>query len=254
MVRQMLRYAYAIIIVQLGLIGAACSSDPGPLAATGGSGNDGGTTGGASNGGSVGAGGTTAQNSAGGMSNCPTWPREKVLPIIGPLFYGPNPGPCTRTFLGVTYTFAYDSAGLVSSQATPSATTDTYTRVQGLLTTEVVDLGQGATTTTYAYSANSITGTSTSRSGSQTQFVYTLNDQGYVTSYSLVGTPPVTNMPVRYEYVYSDCRLTERLAYLSNNNADPTSTTQYEYDAQGRLTARTTPSGTANEQYDYSCW
>ena len=251
----MLRHSYAIILIGLGLIGAACSSDPGPLAATGGSGNGGvSATGGISNGGVVGTGGTTAQNSAGGMSNCPTWPREKLLPIIGPFFYGPNPGPCTRTFQGVTYTFAYDSAGLVSSQSTGSSTTIAVTRTQGLDTTEVVNGSQGSTTTTYTYSANSIMGISTSSSGSQTQYFYTLNDQGYVTSYSLVGTPPLTMMPVRYEYVYSNCRLIQRVAYLSNNSVDPNSTTQYAYDSQGRLTARTSPDATTDEQFDYSCW
>ena len=49
-------------------------------------------------------------------------------------------------------------------------------------------------------------------------------------------------------------KLTQRIGYLSNNSADPASTTQYEYDAKGQLTARTTPSATTSEQYDYSCW
>jgi YD repeat-containing protein len=274
-------------LVILGLSAAitSCSSDDNPLpssANAGGSGGQYGTgtgVGGQSSaGGRAPGGGTSSSTGNGGSAGvgtstgpsgqCPTWPRERLFPYVGLHFYGPNPGPCTRTYallsggessVSGVYDFAYDAQGHVASMTKRDGTDTTiYTLDQGLVTgyTDTRDSSGTAfvITGTYFYGTNSA-GYSFTNPGSSTPsntYTYYLDARGYPLEIvpTMASTSPA--IPVMYVYGYDGCRISSRTAYLADNTVDSRNTWQYTYDAAGRIVTIT--GGETIETFDYSCW
>jgi len=159
------------------------------------------------------------------------------------------------TSAGVVYTLTYDASNKLIKQANADnsdVTTFTYNS-QGLLSTESEIKGSYQTTTTYQYSGNSVGYTYTQSTGTTGQYTYTLDSQGYPQAVSFTSNaPPSALASTRYAYVYDNCKITERIAYNSDNSENTSSDTIFSYDAQGRVTERL--SGLLDETYDYSCW
>ncbi len=245
------------VVVVLAMTFVACSSDN-----TAGTGASPTNTGGSNNGGAVNAGGQATQGgastaSSGGNSsptqNCPPWPKEKLFPIAGPYFYGPNPGPCTVTTQGAVYTVTYDASNKPIRQATSdNVNVTTYGYTSGLLTTET-DLNQAnQNNVAYQYSDNAAGYTNSSAAGVLSTYTYTLDAQGYPQSVTAQGSILGPTSPARYQFLYDNCRITERVAYLADNTESTNSDMFFSYDSQGRMIERTSTS--FDETYDYTCW
>jgi hypothetical protein len=245
------------VVVVLAMTFVACSSDN-----TADTGASPASTGGSNNGGAINAGGQATQGgastaSSGGNSsptqNCPPWSKEKLFPIVGTYFYGPNPGPCTVTTQGAVYTVTYNASNKPIRQATSdNVNVTTYAYTSGLLTSET-DLNQtNQTNIAYQYSDNVAGYTSSSAASVMSTYTYTLDAQGYPQSLMAQGAILGANSPTRYQFVYDNCRIIERVAYLADNTESTNSDLFYSYDSQGRISER--KSALFDETYDYSCW
>lgn len=236
----------------LALGALACSSSgPGPSNAAATAGGAAGVTGnpreqagGASYGGAssadAGRDGATAGDAT---ANCPLWPISKLMPLVGPFFYGPDPGPCTSAKGSVTFSYA---AGRVrSSTDTTQYQTQSFTWQGDRLTSA----SGGSSADTYTYGPRSVVIASSDSSGRQvlTQ-TYQLSATGYPLTVS-IGNGAGTQTWIKYEYI--NCLLDRRPETDANWNEIGTPQEKvltYSYDAKGHVRTRGT------EQYDYSCW
>jgi YD repeat-containing protein len=255
-----------LLAATLTVLQIACSSgsssDVAPgSSTTDGSGSYGGSAGGSGIGGATQAGGQSSQGGSsstlGGNSsttqNCPLWPKEKLFPLTGLFFYGPNPGPCSITSSGVTKTFSYDTSNRPIRLANPDNTdVTTYTYDQALLVSALEVTTTAQLNTTYTYSGNIASYTNSNASGLVSQYTYTLDAQGYPQTITAQGPVFGAYSPTRYQNQYDNCRLSERLAYFADNTESSVEDTSYAYDSLGRIIER--KSTTFDEIYDYSCW
>jgi YD repeat-containing protein len=275
---------FGLLMVGLGAAVTSCSSDDNALPASanaGGTGKQagvGGQSSDAGNGGSALSGGTSSNIGVGGSAGvvaiagptgqCPPWPKERLFPYVGLHFYGPNPGPCTRTYalksgadstMSGIYDFTYDASGHATRMAKQDGTDiTTYTLDQGLIVGSVETVKSSdstvATTATYFYGSNSV-GYSVGVAGSASPlytYTYNLDGLGYPL-YIASGLPPASSsVPVLYVYQYDGCRINSRTAYLADDTVDSTNSSEYAYDGAGRIVTITT--GLSTETFDYSCW
>ena len=233
----------------------ACSSSqqgPGGLAAA--SGGIGGASGVAGNpaeragaansgtGGAPGAGGGRSGSTVGNPSgNCPPWSVSKLFPIIGPFFYGPDPGPC-RTSDGRT-TFSYAAGRVQSDTDSMLKLTETFTWQADQLSSST---GTGADAN-YTYSPGTVVIVTTQANSPPGMQSYHLDSAGYPLSAS-IGTGSSQRW-LKYDYV--GCRLDRRYetdASGNELNVAQDSAINFTYDAIGHVLARN------GEQYDYGCW
>ena len=173
---------------------------------------------------------------------CPVWPRSKLLPIVGPLFYGPNPGPCTINSsnpsdpLSVSSSaLSYDTQGRLASSLSTNGGLSMILVWNG-------DVLVSTGTDTYEWGSTYVKITSDS---SVTR--YELDAKGYPQSVTLTVLSSGETLGGSFEY--ENCRITRR----TGNNGDGTIDMTYEYDASGRVAARRSGNGRV-ETYDYSCW
>jgi len=216
---------------------------------------------GGSDGGGAVAGGSAAGNSAepqagaAGAAECPRWPSHRLMPSVGPLFYGPDPGPCTETNLSSTSrtlgTYSFDDTGRVQKVSYENSTR-TYNWTDGELTSTALAGSDpaNAVVVSYAWSPTKViehvpgTGESVRE--------YLLNPAGYPTE--LWVTNQTTGVRrKRATYSYQTCRLVHRAAFNPDGSVDPGQTADYEYDALGHMSARNDVGGTRSV-YDYTCW
>jgi YD repeat-containing protein len=277
-----------LAVLGLGLAVWGCSSsgpgaDSGKPNATGGSPTSAGSSGsasaaagasaGAGNGGSsgTGTGGTSAGGastggtSAGGastggtsdlpdMSACPPWPRARLMPLVGPFFYGPDRGPCSYRTVGggepTTVTYGYQGDNVQTEQQkldaiiTPQYNKTYVSDAEGKLVSSSSEDGLE----TFDYGADYLL-YSLTRGGLPTEQVrYTLNARGYpVRAAITIGSQGSRTASYRYE----GCRLAGRT--ISDVNGAVIEELAYTYDSAGHLSSRLGADG-AGDMYDYSCW
>lgn len=175
---------------------------------------------------------------------CRNWPQSKLLPFVGIFFYGPDPGPCTmvRSHHGVsvTGTFSYVS-GVVQSVVYSDGSSE-ISQWQGdvLVSTKYAN-GED----TFAFSADKVVVTNSG--GSQT---YHLSATGYPLTVDILSG---ANTKTSATYHYLDCRLVHRDFLDASGNVTPAQTADYQYDAEGHITARRYGNGD-EDVFDYSCW
>lgn len=230
------------------LILQACGGTSDEADGSGGAASGGGSTGGqtdsggaAASGGSEASGGSAESSggtSTGGTASCPAVPLSRVLPIVGPFFMGPDPGPCSQASDDPLYegTYTYDGDLAASSTVWDG---ETYTRdaEDRMLTYEA----GGAPVSTYTYEASAFVEDS---GGLLTR--YELDSQGYVVR--AIRTPEGQE-PLVWQYQYEDCRLVRRTPPPD----DPTySERVYTYDEEGHIASFTETERTVS--FDYSCW
>lgn len=200
-------------------------------AGDGGSDTGGSDTGGTSTGGATNAGGTTSAGGTGNTEDCPAAEIPRLFPVIGPFWFGPDPGPCSAQPNDVTYEY---EGGLLVSSTTGGG--ETYVRDAESRLIEVVSVADAAS---YAYDGNTVTETRSTHS-----VVYTLSTTGYPLRAEVLTNG--STAPTTYTYFYDDCRLSLRDA--PGALADRA----YEYDDQGHLMAIV--DGSSSTTFAYDCW
>ena len=221
----------------------------------------GGTAGGASN-----QGGTSGANS-GGNTQCAVWPQAKLLPWIGPFFYGPDKGPCSYTEIDRipgtatttdTLTFSYAASGEVQSAASAdSSISISFTYNQGLIAGDSENNAGSVTSDVFTYTADTLQDQMVSATGAQSSYTYLFDAQGYPqsTAYTEIlngQTVIPAGVAVQYEYSYTNCRIQKRTAYTADGTEVTGYTALYTYDNLGHLTD---VNATDYEYtFDYSCW
>ena len=172
------------------------------------------------------------------------------MPIIGPFFYGPDPGPCsyvdTSTSQGTT-TCAYQAGKLVSDSSTIGPSTTYQLDAQG----RIGSYTTGGATDVFEYGSDYLLDTTTSSDSSNgKQLRYSLSTTGYPLT-AVLTFPNGTVQNIRYNY--SSCRLVTRL--LTDVASGSTSELDYTYDSVGHLMSRIDPTGsTDGDVYNYVCW
>lgn|GEM_PF-1106928 len=269
------RLAGCLLLLSAGCGDPATNSDmpaPGGSAgeAAGGSGHGGSGQGGSGQGGSTAGstvtGGTAGQSADAGarddagsggspdVGDCPPWPRDRLMPTIGPLFYGPDPGPCTETSImsssQTVGTYAFDDAGRVLNVTFPTSLRSYSYQDDALSRVTYTAPSKPDSVITYVWSATSVTETLTGTG--ETVREYMLNESGYPTEL-WVTDPDLGERRRSTIYRYADCRLTHKEVVYSDGKPDPLQTADYAYDDAGHLIARTSTDGTKLE-FDYSCW
>jgi YD repeat-containing protein len=177
------------------------------------------------------------------------------MPLVGPFFYGPNPGPCSYRSLGVspsytvTYTYQADQVQseqeTVDGQQTPRRESSYVSDPAG----EIVSAtSTGDQSETFEYGADSLTDTLFVSGAQQSQVRYTLSARGYPISAAVI---VANKVGATVSYRYDHCRLQTRTTMDLNNTV--TGQYDYSYDSAGRLVTRVAGDG-SGETYDYSCW
>jgi hypothetical protein len=198
------------------------------------------------------AGAPTAAGSAGSSlgadtSSCAAWPRARLIPIIGPFFYGPDPGPCSTVDDDGRSTYTYQDGVLVS---------ELYKADDGTIGNEVVITygtdAQGRVTATsgvgsgdvYEFGTGTLLDTLTYQGTLLLQARYSLSSSGYPLS-AIVAKPGQPSETLTY--AYKSCRLVQRTT---------SEVATYTYDSAGHVVARSIlMDGQAYTQtYDYGCW
>lgn len=233
--------------------GMAGAANGGATASAGASGSthDGGSTAEAGAPASTGGASGSSLGGAPSTSDCPPWPRDRLMPTIGPLFYGPDPGPCTETVSSspLVSAYSYDDSGRVTKVVTGTSTrTEQWT--DGTLTSVTYLSSSGSELViTYTWKAASVT--ETVPGVREMVQEYELDAAGYPKELWL--TDPSSGTRRRgASYTYVDCRLTHRDAFDADGSLN-SQTADYEYDAAGHMSARNNKDGTKTK-FDYSCW
>lgn len=190
-----------------------------------------------------GAGGAGTGSTAGNPSaNCPPWPLSKLFPLVGPFFYGPDPGPCTSNNGSLTYSYA--AARVQSVTDSMGKQSETYTwqadRLSGSSNASSED--------SYSYGPGSVVIVSGTGGGSGATQTYRLNAAGYPLDVSIENGAAVQRW-LKYNYV--DCLLDRRIETDASGNELKSlqgGVLTYTYDAKGHVGSR------GAEQYDYGCW
>jgi hypothetical protein len=169
-------------------------------------------------------------------AGCPVWPRTKLMPIVGPLFYGPNPGPCTVA----SSKYNYDTQGRLTS--IDDAAGSSLSGVAVWNGDVLVSIGED----NYEWGSNYVKNTfpdGTVR--------YELDAKGY--PQSLTSTSLSSGETVSASFEYANCRLIKRTGKNSDGTVNLDVEMTYEYDTAGRVASRLSGNGDG-DYYDYSCW
>jgi hypothetical protein len=213
-----------------GATDADAAGGSGGMPSAGGGAADGGTSAGGSTGeAGAGSGGDPATG-AGGTDECPAAPIARLFPVIGPFWFGPDPGPCSDTD-GWTYTYEDD---LLASSTQGGG--ETYVRDEQNRLIEVISDSDPAA---YEYVDGEVLETRTSHTA-----VYTLSERGYPLVASVLFTD--SGQVETYDYVYEACRLVLRQGPPGRGDRS------YMYDEQGHIA--TLSDGGSVTTYDYGCW
>lgn len=223
----------------------------------------GGTSSGGESGNSLG-GASSSVGGASDLSSCPPWPGEKLMPLVGVFFYGPDPGPCSSTEYeesnpteeSMTTTYDYDANGHLLSITGPtgfSEVTTTCTWTGNSLTGCTIGAfdEQEAVPSAYSLREGALV-VSTSTSTYSYIETYTLTSNGYPVAYRRTDASGVASD--EGEYLYENCRLTKRTALNpATGEARFGRSMTYVYDSAGRTSKRISDAGYVTE-FDYSCW
>lgn len=207
-----------------------------------------GTAASSGNSGSAGAFTAAGGGASGGddTSACPPWPQQRLMPIIGPFFYGPDPGPCSSKDDLDTSKYTYEDGVLKSElrrQHGLESTTTYSADAQGRLMTS----SDGAASDSFEFGPSSLVDTTTRNGSLEQQVTYSLSPSGYPLT-AVVSAP---NQAVRtVTYSYESCRLFQRTITAATGTL--VEQDSYSYDSAGHVIARS--NGTAQQIYDYSCW
>lgn len=172
------------------------------------------------------------------------------MPVIGPFFFGPDPGPCssvdTSTSQGTT-TYVYEEGKLVSDSSQIGSLTTYQLDAQG----RIGSYTTGGTTDVFEYGSDYLLDTMTSSDSSNGKRLrYSLSTTGY--PLTAVLTFP-NGMVQNLRYDYSSCRLVTRV--LTDVATGSTSELDYTYDGVGHLISRIDPTGSIDgDTYNYACW
>ena len=212
----------------------------------------GGSSGGSSAGSSSGSAGSSS--GAAGTGQCPAWPSHRLMPTVGPLFYGPDPGPCTETSITsasqTVGSYSFDDTGRVTKVSFGSSIR-VYNWIDGTLSSiSYTGTGQLDVVVEYTWSAAKVT-ESLPGSGESIR-EYLLDAAGYPTQYWLTD-PSLGTRRLGASYTYVDCRLTHREAFNADGSSDSRQTADYKYDALGHMATRNNADG-SETVFDYSCW
>jgi YD repeat-containing protein len=245
-----------LVVIVVGSGALACSGSMRSDASAGDAGAAGSAGGGAASGGgpqanagtagaaASAAGAAGASGDTSGTGSCPVWPRARLMPIVGPFFYGMDPGPCADQ-RGLTY--VYQAGRLLSSTDQKQVTTTYGYDAQG---TPTGSTASDQTSEVFEFGAGYLLDTVKKADGSiAMQYRYTLSQNGYPLTVSLnfPGNPtPVAS----YSYSYSSCRLLERTQDSGGTAPEKLS---YTYDNLGHVSARVCDCINA-VTFDYSCW
>lgn len=245
--------------------GVGGSTTPSPSNALGGNSNGSvavSGTGGTTSGGDTSsvAGGASPSTSGAGIDprwndsvteGCPVWPKAKLLPKVGPFFYGPDPGPCRMgtpgNFLD-NATYTYDANGHL--QTFGNFGRPVRYEYQGDLMVSFTIGGNDAIDGKVSYEAGSVL---IRRDVQDARFE--LDPRGYPRRATYDdnhdGTPDWGRI-----YQYEDCQL-KKVVLDSSLPAPPASVSvsnsTYEYDTEGHVSVIRSDSGSA-EAFDYACW
>jgi hypothetical protein len=187
---------------------------------------------------------------AGNTSACNEWPPGKLMPFVGPFFYGESPRPCrvknnaqnTSLFLNYSASGQLDTL-LNSATGDKGQTKYAYDQTSGLLATATQD----GSVTTYEYAKDKLTLTTVSGSTTSTQ-VYRLDAKGYPTVVTI--TPPPEGQPVRFLHEYDNCRMIKRTAFNADGSENEELTAEYEYEeSTGHMKRRYAPLDDQNYYY-----
>ncbi len=206
---------------------------------------------------SMGAGGDAGDsgqggNPSGGGSSCPVWPAQKLLPLIGPQFFGPDPGACSETDYWSdgridVETFFYREDGRADySESEPGVTNCRYDYdPEGRLMWSRCSSDDHSV----QYEANQISVIPFDRTGYMER--YWVDEQGYPVRTQYVHIE--TDVPMLdCTYTCQNCRFFARSCVDEDGNVIESQTTSFIYDSEGHLIERTLPD--LRRVYDYSCW
>lgn len=218
------------------------------LAGSGGSGGAGGAGGAAApvwNGGSSGA----WSEDGGPAADCPEWPVEKLLPVPGPWFYGPDPGPCSLSGNGDITTYLYEDGALIGEHT--GAEGD---KLYGYNAGRIVTMGDYVTVT-YGDGAVTVVEDFVSNPDVESNQdllirVFETDERGYPRR--LLSIADDGTVDTVWTYAYEGCRVTRLTSLDAEGNVLPRSTTAV-YDDEGRTVAKQYDAG-ATVSFDYSCW
>jgi hypothetical protein len=193
------------------------------------------------------AAGGTAGSSGSAVSGCPVWPRNKLLPTVGPQFYGPDPGPCSRTTTaanGVVTATAFGYVEQAIAYVSVGSKRTNYTRTDGIIT----GYNAEALTGVVDWDANSVT--TTASNGSVVKLV--LRADGYPIE---IWVSPAAGVPLSRAvlYEYSECRLARQVPLTADGTEDSLTTREFVYDFAGHIVSERDEAGTVVE-YNYGCW
>jgi hypothetical protein len=178
------------------------------------------------------------ESDAGSNENCAVWPAQKLMPAIGPFFFGTNPRPCrVKNVLNNTNQYyQYEADRLISSTAVISGDQTTYHYDGALIVAATRTQASTTSSITYDYTAERLT-QSTETAGAVSKTIYQLDSMGYPTIATV--EPPQEGQPVRFVHEYENCRLVRRLAYNADGAINDDLSAEYYYDDNsGRITER----------------
>jgi len=188
------------------------------------------------------------ESDAGNNDNCPAWPAGKLLPLVGPFFYGTDPRPCrVRNVQGTNLYIGYTGDQVTSLTAVSSNDQTAYSyNADGVIIKAIRTQASGTSVSTYAYADDSLTQT-TETAGVTSTTLYLLDAQGYPTVATV--NPPQAGQPARFVHEYENCRLVRRIAYNADGSVNSDISAIYEYDESGRIYERSAPKD--DEIYGY---
>ena len=178
---------------------------------------------------------------AGNNDNCPAWPAAKLLPLVGPFFYGADPRPCRvrNAVQGTNLYIQYNGDKVASMTAVSSNDQTSYSfNGDGAIVKATRTQASGTSVTTYAYTAESLTQT-TVTAGVTSTTLYKLDSQGYPTVATI--DPPLADQPARFVHEYENCKLVRRVAYNADGSVNSDISAEYYYDDSGRIYERFAP-------------
>jgi hypothetical protein len=184
-------------------------------------------------------------------AGCALWPKGKLMPKVGPFFYGPDPGPCRMGTPGnflESATYTYDANGHLQTFGNFGRQVR-YEFQEDQMVSFTIG-GTDAVDGKVSYEAGSVL---IRRDLQDARFE--LDPRGYPRRATYDdnhdGTPDWGRI-----YQYENCQL-KRVVFDSDLPAPPAefsvSNSTYEYDSEGHVSVIRSDTG-SSEAFDYACW